>query len=84
MNREPGTLLLARAQGTMRYTLGGRVVHGGDIVQLCFSGGWITGRFECDMENQGKPMFFFSIELEGGKVDQQSLVIPEGALLRWA
>jgi hypothetical protein len=74
---------LAPAQGTLRYFLGGRVLNGGDIIQLCCSGGWITGRFEWDQQPDTRPsFFFFSIELEGGKVAQHSLTIPEGALFR--
>lgn len=79
---EPENLRLGLAQGTQRYMLGHRALHGGDIVQLCLSGGWVTGRFECDSGTGGAPTFFFSIELGGGNVSQESLVIPEGALLR--
>lgn len=82
MNEEPETLRLAPAQGTLRWTLGGRVLHGGDIIQLCCSGGWLTGRFEVGSDVDARPTFYFSIELEGGRVAQQSLEIPEGALLR--
>ena len=83
MASESGTLKLGRAQGGERYFLGGRIVRGGDIVQLCCSGGWITGRFEWDHGMGTGPTFYFSIELEGGGVVQQSLELPEGALLRW-
>lgn len=79
---EPETLTLGRAQGAARYMLGGRGLSGGDLVQLCCSGGWITGRFECDSGTGQQPTFYFSVEVGGGKVEQQSLVIPEGALLR--
>ena len=82
MVEEPETLRLAQAQGTIRYTLGGRVLAGGDLIQLCCSGGWITGRFEWDGQVDSPPSFFFSIELGGGKVSQQSIAIPEGALVR--
>ena len=71
------------AQGSTRYFLDDRALSGGDIVQLCCSGGWLTGRFEWDAANGGTPMFFFSIEIEGGDVDQRSLELPEGAILRW-
>jgi hypothetical protein len=74
-----GTLRLVTAQGTQRYALLDKVISGGDILELCCSGGWITGRFEWDTG----PTFFFSIEVEGGKVAQQSLPLPDGALLRW-
>ena len=67
----------------MRWFLSGRALTGGDIVQLCCSGGWLTGRYEHDVGTGAQPTFYFSIELEGGAVSQQSLPIPEGALLRW-
>jgi ketosteroid isomerase-like protein len=76
------TLRLGQAQGSRRFVLAGRGLNGGDIVQLCCSGGWITGRFEWDGQPDAAPRFFFSIEREGGRVEQQSLAIPEGALLR--
>jgi hypothetical protein len=52
------------------------------VVQLCCSGGWLTGTFDWGEEMHAQPFFHFSIELEGGKVAQQSLAIPKGALLR--
>jgi len=82
MTTEPETLRLAPAQGTLRWTLGGRVLHGGDLIQVCCSGGWITGRFEVGSDVDAKPLFYFSIELGGGKVAQQFIEIPEGALVR--
>ena len=46
MNAPADTLeLRARASGP-RFHLAGRPVHGGDTLQLCFSGGWVTGRYE--------------------------------------
>jgi len=80
---DPGVLELVRAQGTVRYALLGRALSGGDIVQLCCSGGWLTGRFEWSGEFDTPPCFFFSIELQGGRVDQRMLDLPDGALLRW-
>jgi hypothetical protein len=84
MSSEPGTLVLAHAQGARRWFLRDRPLSGGDIVALCCSGGWITGRFEWGAGMDAQPFFFFSIELGEGKVSPQSLAIPEGALLRWA
>jgi hypothetical protein len=81
---ETETLRRTHAQGTVRFALGDRVLHGGDLIELCCSGGWVTGRFECDSGTGGEPTFFFSIELGGGEVSQHSLVIPEGALVRRA
>ena len=69
-----------RAQGADRWFLDDRPLSGGDVVQLCCSGGWLTGRFECD--SGGAPTFYFSIELGAGRIEQQKLVLPEGALLR--
>jgi hypothetical protein len=79
-----GSLRLGRAQGADRYFLLGRPVSGGDSIQLCTSGGWITGRFEWDAGRGDTPSFYFSVELEGGgDVAQLHFSIPERALLRW-
>lgn len=77
------TLRLGTAQGSTRYFLEDRVVSGGDIVQLCCSGGWLTGRFEWDAGLAKAPTFYFSIELEGGAVSQLSIDLPDSALMRW-
>ena len=84
MSVPSGTIELTYAQGTARYSLLGRALSGGDVVQLCCSGGWITGRFEWEGTTEASPSFYFSIELDGGGVAQQVLSIPDGALLRWA
>jgi len=82
MSSSPDTLeLRARASGP-RFCLAGRPVHGGDTLQLCFSGGWVTGRYEWDGDPSTPPRFHCSIELEGGRVEECSLPLPEGALLR--
>lgn len=86
MPSETSALRTGVAQGTQRLFLADRVVNGGDILELCCSGGWLTGRFEWDPGDQGvgsEPSFWFSIELGGGRVSQQRLTLPEGALLRW-
>lgn len=84
MSEPSGSLQLGRAQGAMRYFLLDRAVNGGDVVQLCTSGGWITGRFEWDAGSDDGPMFYFSVELDGGgDVAQLRVPIPERALLRW-
>jgi len=77
------SLVIVHAQGVARYSLLDRPLSGGDIVQLCCSGGWITGRFEWDGDVGAPPHFYFSIELEGGGVAQQRLPLPDGALMRW-
>lgn len=82
MSGEGAPLRLGTAQGSTRWFLDDRPLSGGDIVQLCCSGGWLTGRFECDAGTGDVPAFFFSIELGGGRVEQHKLVLPEGALLR--
>ncbi len=74
---------LRAAMSGPRYYLAGRALHGGDILQLCFSGGWVTGRYEWDQGQGGRPRFSCSIELEGGGVATHSLEIPERALFRW-
>jgi hypothetical protein len=67
-----------------RYHLAGRPVAGGSVVQLCFSGGWVTGRFEWSGQADEKPHFHCSVELDGGGVEEHVVEIPERALLRWA
>lgn len=69
------------AQGSTRYFLGDRPLNGGDVVELCCSGGWLKGRFEWSDEGA---WFHFSIELGGGGVAEHSLSIPDRALLRRA
>jgi hypothetical protein len=83
MTTSSGSLQLGHAQGAPRYFLLERPVQGGDIVQLCTSGGWVTGRFEWDAGMGGVPTFYFSVELDGGGVAELSFPIPERALLRW-
>lgn len=74
-------LQVGTAQGTLRYLHGGRVLSGGEPVQLCCSGGWLTGRFEATgVEHPAR--FFFSIELGAGQVEQLSIELPTAALLR--
>jgi hypothetical protein len=83
MSMSASSLKLGHAQGADRFFLLERPVSGGDIVQMCASGGWITGRFEWDTGQGGAPTFYFSVELEGGGVAQLQFPIPERALLRW-
>ena len=68
--------------GRPRYYLAGRPVPGGSVVQLCFSGGWITGRFDWSGSTDERPRLSCSIELDGGGAGEHSLAIPERALLR--
>ncbi len=77
-------LRLGHAQGAPRWLLEDKPLVGGDVVQLCCSGGWLTGRFECDAGTGNAPTFFFTIEIAGGRVEPRSLVLPDGALLRRA
>ena len=71
------------ARGAERYFLLDRPISSGDVVQLCTSGGWITGRFEWDPGMGGAPTFYFSVELDGGGIEQLAFPIPDRALLRW-
>jgi hypothetical protein len=73
-----------RQQGTRStYFLLGRPLRGGDMIDLCFSGGWVTGRYEWSQRAEESPVFHFSVELGAGRVWQSSFAFPEGALLRW-
>ena len=74
--------LRERVGGRWKHVLSGRVVHGGDPVQLCFSGGWVTGRYEWEGPEH-PPRFHFSVELAGGRVWESHLELPGDALLRW-
>lgn len=75
-------LVLVQRGGRYKHHLLGRVVNGGDVLQLCFSGGWVSGRYEWSADERA-PRFHFSIELGGGRVWESSFELPEGALLRW-
>jgi hypothetical protein len=70
--------------GRVKYELAGRAVQGGDVVELCFSGGWVTGSFEWSGGGNDVPCFHYSIELmTDGEVVRGSLEIPVGAAMRW-
>jgi hypothetical protein len=81
-DRQSGQLELVERFGRYKHYLLGRPVNGGDILELCMSGGWVSGRYECDAA-AAAPRFYFSVELGGGRVWQSSFELPEGALLRW-
>jgi hypothetical protein len=78
----PETLKLAERPSGLRYTLAGKPLCGGDTLALCFSGGWVVGRFEWSSDPSAPPRFHFSIELQGGRVARFDIPIPEGALAR--
>jgi len=75
------TLELRRGPAGDRYYLDGRVLNGGDVLELCFSGGWVAGRYEWSPDRG--PLFFCSIELVEGGVAEHVLELPDRALLRW-
>jgi hypothetical protein len=78
-----GVLELRERGGRSKHWLLGRAVNGGDPLELCCSGGWIIGRYEC-AGGEAAPRFHFSVELAGGgRVWESSFELPEGALLRW-
>ena len=81
MNTRPATLRPGSRSGEMRHYLSGRPVNGGDTIELCFSGGWFTGRYEWNSEQQ--PSFHCSIVVDGGGVVERVIEIPENALVRW-
>lgn len=78
------TLELSDRGGRLKHRLAGRPVHGGDPIQLCFSGGWVTGRYEWSGQAHEPAYFHYSLELIAeGQVEPGIIVIPEGAILRW-
>jgi hypothetical protein len=79
MQRDVSSLARGFAQGSPRFILGDRALSGGDIVEVCCSGGWLAGRFEWD---DAGAYFHFSIELGAGEVAAQRIALPEGALMR--
>lgn len=83
MSTAPATLKVTDTLRGPRFVLLDRALNGGDVIQLCCAGGWITGRFEWDAGMGRAPTFHFSIELAGGRVAEQAIEIPDGALLRW-
>ncbi len=83
MHARPAPLLRGPNPAVPRYYLAGRPVNGGDTLQLCLSGGWVTGRYEYDPGMQAHPTFHFSVELDGGEQAARSIELPEGALLLW-
>lgn len=80
---DAGSLELRDTQGRLRFFLDGRVVSGGSTLELCFSGGWVVGRFEWSGDAAEAPRFHASIELAAGGVVEHSLSLPDGARLRW-
>lgn len=75
---------LVERNGRLRYRIDDRVLSGGTPVDLCFSGGWVTGRFEWSGDAHERPRFHYSIELLGeGAVETGSIEIPDGAVVRW-
>lgn len=84
MEHSTGTLELEDRSGRLKYRLAGRLLSGGDLIDLCFSGGWVTGRFEWNGEATQPPSFHYSITLAGeGRVHEDHLALPEGAIVRW-
>lgn len=84
MRTDGEPLQLIARDTRVKYYLAGRPVGGGDPIDLCFSGGWVTGRFEWSGDPQERPSFHYSLELIGeGQVEPGVIAIPEGAVLRW-
>jgi hypothetical protein len=81
-SREPSVLTLRERGPRRTHLLHDRPLHGGDPIQLCFSGGWVTGRYEWP-GGDAPPRFHFSVELTGGRVWESCFDLPDGALLRW-
>jgi aminoglycoside 6'-N-acetyltransferase len=79
-----GPLRIVPARGSLRWAIGDRVLDGSEIVELCCSGGWLTGRFEWNGTVDARPTFHFSVERGGADVAPHTIPIPEGAILRRA
>ncbi|MBI5533599.1 MAG: hypothetical protein HY898_12845 [Deltaproteobacteria bacterium] len=77
------TLELRDGLSGPRYYLASRPLAGGTPIQLCFSGGWVTGRFEWSGDYADRPRMHCSIELCGGGTFDHSFEIPEDAIVRW-
>jgi hypothetical protein len=78
----PETLKLVNTLSGLRYSLHGKPLLGGDTIAMCFSGGWVVGRFEWNSDPAEEPRFHCSIELAGGRVQALDIAIPDDALLR--
>jgi hypothetical protein len=84
MSTPSQTVRLVERDGRARYWLGDRPVNGGDPIDLCFGGGWVTGRFEWTGARVERPRFHYSISLVAqGRVVEGDLELPEGAVVRW-
>jgi hypothetical protein len=77
-----GVLELRERNGRHKHYLAERPVNGGDILEVCFSGGWLPMRYEWGGTHE-PPQFHFSVELGSGKVWQSFIELPDAALLRW-
>jgi hypothetical protein len=77
-----GALELRERDGRRKHYLSQRPVSGGDVIEVCFSGGWVAMRYEWDSGNE-HPRFHYSVELGGGRVYESHLELPAEALLRW-
>ena len=76
-------MILRESPLGLRHYLGGRLVNGGDVIEICFSGGWVVGRYE-RTKDPARPLFHCSIELcEGRGVAACVIEIPDGAMVRW-
>ena len=75
-------LELRERNGRVKHWLSDRPVNGGDVIEVCFSGGWLAMRYEWAGDHT-RPRFHFSVELGRGRVWESSLELPDEALLRW-
>lgn len=83
-NHHGDVLVLVERNGRTKYHLAGKPVTGGDPIDLCFSGGWVTGRYEWSGDVHQRPVFHYALELIGeGEVAEGIITLPEGAVLRW-
>lgn len=83
MENRARVLELRNGPAGIRHYLADRLLNGGDPIQLCFSGGWVTGRYERSSDHPERAFFHCSIERAGGMTTDHMVELPDDALVRW-
>lgn len=74
-------LTLKETGAGVRYALDDKVLFAGDLIAVCLSGGWVTGRFEWNGDFATPPELHTSFELGAGRLHPLAIELPAGALL---